>query len=386
MRVTAVGRRAGPPGAPSVPGMTENLTRTAAVLTLAGIPTGLAITGATTQAPLTAALTVTLAGLVLAVRRWPLGVFLLTVGIVASWRIAELIQAGWVWPASAALAALVLAGRLRTAVVAATATLLYGLNWDTFVYPHSADWVFAHLGGEALWIIAVLAAATAYRNTLRWRAEVAHRITADEQQRQLETGRRRAEERVEIARDLHDVVSHTLAVVGVHLNVALDAFDTEPDEAKAALKLAQEVRGRAMTDLKALVGVLRDGALPTLASLDRLLGQVRDAGLAVTCDEVGDPVRLPAPIATAVYRVVQEALTNTVRHAGATRVTVTLRYAPASVLVDVRDDGSGTADVVEGHGISGMRERVAALGGALTAGPGRTGFTVRATIPLPEPA
>ncbi|KHD78377.1 sensor histidine kinase [Actinoplanes utahensis] len=367
--------------------MTKNLTRAAAALTLAGVPTGLAITEGDTQAALTGSLAVTLAGLVLAVRRWPLAVFLLTFAIVAAWRVAGLIQAGWIWPASAALAGLVLAGRLRTAIVAAALTLLWGLNWDTFVYRHeSPDWVFAHLGGEALWIGAVLAAATAYRNTVRWRAEVAHRIAADEQQRALEAGRRRAEERVEIARDLHDVVSHTLAVVGVHLNVAIDAFDAEPDEAKAALKFAQEVRGRAMTDLKALVGVLREGELPAMESLERLLGQVREAGLAVSFNEIGDPVRLPAPVAAAVYRVVQESLTNTVRHAGATRVAVTVRYAPADVLVDVQDDGSGAAGIVEGHGISGMRERVAALGGALTAGPGRSGFTVRATIPLTEAA
>jgi len=92
---------------------------------------------------------------------------------------------------------------------------------------------------------------------------------------------------------------------------------------------------------------------------------------------------VPAPVATAVYRVVQEALTNTVRHAGATRVTVTLQYTPASVTVEVADDGAGNAGITEGHGIMGMRERVAALGGALTAGPGPgAGFTVRATIPI----
>ena len=110
----------------------------------------------------------------------------------------------------------------------------------------------------------------------------------------------RAEERIAIARDLHDVVSHTLAVVGVHLNVALDAFDTEPDEAKASLRLAQDVRGRAMTDLKALVGVLRDGELPALEGLDRLLDRVRAAGLEVSFNEFGDPVTVPAPVAAAL--------------------------------------------------------------------------------------
>jgi signal transduction histidine kinase len=103
----------------------------------------------------------------------------------------------------------------------------------------------------------------------------------------------------------------------------------------------------------------------------------------VSLNEFGERADVPAPVATAVFRVVQESLTNTVRHAGATRASVTLRYAPTSVVVDVQDDGSGTtAPAADGHGISGMRERVAALGGAVTAGPGRTGFAVRATIPI----
>ncbi|MEV0897536.1 sensor histidine kinase [Actinoplanes sp. NPDC049802] len=365
--------------------MTTNLTRTAAVLTLVGVPTGLALTGGLGETVLVGALAVSLAGLVLAARRWPLTVLVLCFCTVASWRVAGLIGAGWLWPATAALVALVLSGRLRTAIIASALMLFWGLNWDTFVHPHSADWVLAQLGGETLWVAAALAGASAYRSTLRWRAETVHRIAQDEQRRELEAGRRRAEERVEIARDLHDVVSHTLAVVGVHLNVALDAFDEEPEEAKASLKLAQEVRGRAMTDLKTLVGVLREDDLPAMESLERLISRVRDAGLHVSFNAVGDPVELPAPVATAVYRVVQESLTNTVRHAGATRVGVTLRYAPGSVLVDVHDDGTTTGPVTDGHGISGMRERVAALGGALTAGPVKNGFTVRATIPIAEP-
>jgi len=230
---------------------------------------------------------------------------------------------------------------------------------------------------------ALLAAATAYRNTVRWRDEVAHRLAQDEHEREIDARRRRAEERVEIARDLHDVVSHTLAVVGVHLNVALDAFDSDPDEARESLRLAQQVRGRAMTDLKSLVGVLREGApIDDLDGLERLAEQVRAAGVAVSLNEFGDRSEVPTPVATAVYRVVQESLTNTVRHAGASRVAVTVRYAPASVVVHVQDDGAGAGTMADGHGISGMRERVAALGGALTAGPGKTGFAVRATIPI----
>jgi signal transduction histidine kinase len=358
----------------------------AAALTGIGVPFGLALTGGTLDAVITASLAVTLAGLALLLRRWPLTVLIVSVLTVAALRGADLIGAGWAWPATAAFAAVVLAGRLRAAIVVAAGTLIYGFQWDFFVdLEHGPDWALTHVGGEALWTAAVLAAAHAYRNTRRWQSEVAARLHQDQHERELDARRRRAEERVGIARDLHDVVSHTLAVVGVHLNVAIDAFDTDPEEAKGALRLAQDVRGRAMTDLKALVNVLRDGAevepISGLEGLDRLATQVRDAGIEVSVIETGDRTTVPAPVATAVYRVVQESLTNTVRHAGASRVEVRLRYSDAEVDVEVVDNGSGAGPVADGHGISGMRERVAALGGALTAGASPSGFTVRATIP-----
>jgi signal transduction histidine kinase len=347
----------------------------------------LAITGGNVDAVMTACLAITLALLALLVKRWPLTALIVSLLFVVTWRAGDLVGTGWAWPATAAFIALVLADRLRTAVIVAACALSYGFTWDVFVdSTHGSNWALAHVGGEALWLAAALAGAHAFRSTRRWQDEVAGRMDRDRHERELEAGRRRAEERVDIARDLHDVVSHTLAVVGVHLNVALDAFDADPDEARAALRLAQDVRGRAMTDLKALVDVLRDGGLAEpaagLEELDRLAAQIRDAGLEVSLTEFGDRSDVPAPVATAVYRVVQESLTNTVRHAGASRAVVTVRYAPTSVLVDVRDNGAGAESVVDGHGISGMRERVAALGGALTAAGDKTGFTVRATIPI----
>jgi signal transduction histidine kinase len=273
-------------------------------------------------------------------------------------------------------------------VVTGVLTVWYGLIWDAFVEPGPSDRVLGQIGGEALWLAAVLAVALAYRSTRRWQEEVAARLQQSLHEQVLDALRRRAEERVGIARDLHDVVSHTLAVVGVHLNVALDAFDAEPEEARDALRLAQDVRGRAMSDLKSLVDVLREGnrietPAAGLEGLGGLTDQVRAAGIAVTVTELGERAEVPAPVATAVYRVVQEALTNTVRHAGAAHVAVTLHYSPASITVEITDDGAGGAQSTEGHGIMGMRERVAALGGALTAGGGPgTGFTVRAMIPI----
>ncbi|GAA2695753.1 two-component sensor histidine kinase [Actinoplanes palleronii] len=374
MRVTTAGRRAAPAPAPSV--LTMNFIYLAALATLLGVPAGLAMTGGDADTVMTVSLAVTMAGLVFAARRWPRTTLVMSVSIVGAWHTAHLIESGWVWPATAALVVVALTGHLRTAVITSVILLAFGVAWDGAVEQHTSAWVFSRLGGEGLWLIAALAAAVAYRNTGRWRDELAQRVSQ-------ESLHRHVEERVEIARDLHDVVSHTLGVVGVHLNVALDAFDDDPAEARASLRLAQEVRGRAMTDLKTLVGVLRSGALPGLDSLEGLVAQIRASGLAVSLNEFGDPVEVPAPVAAAVYRVVQESLTNTVRHAGATRATVTIRYAPDRVLVDVQDDGPGSAaPIVDGHGISGMRERVAALGGALTAGPGDRGFAVRASLPL----
>lgn len=393
MQVTAVGRRGSRAGEFSVGGMTFLVP----LLTFVGVPAGLALTGGHIDPVMTLTLGFWLAVAAFFVRRRPLSVLIFTVLTVVGWRTAGLISSGWVWPGTAALAALALAGRLRAAAITAGVGLLFGFGWDGFIFNsnvsyvrngvvvdgHGGAWAMAHVGGEALWLAAVLAAATAYRNTRLWRAEVSHRLTQDAHERELVTARRRAEERVEIARDLHDVVSHTLAVVGVHLNVALDSFDSDPAEARASLELAQQVRGRAMTDLKSLVTVLREGPVDDLDSVERLADQVRAAGIEVTLNEFGERGAVPAPVATAVFRVVQESLTNTVRHAGATKVSVTLRYAPDNVLVDVRDDGGGAAaEVTDGHGIAGMRERVAALGGALTAGPDHGGFTVRATIPI----
>lgn len=357
-----------------------------ALLTLVGVPAGLAVTGGNTDGAITMLLAFLLALLTLFARRWPRTVLIVSLLVVATLRAAELITSGWAWPATAAFAALVLAGRLRPALITGVVTIFWGVVWDYADASHGFDWTMAHVGADALWLAAVLAATQAFRSTRSWQQEVAARLTQDEHERELQAGRRRAEERVDIARDLHDVVSHTLAVVGVHLNVALDAFDTEPEEARGAVRLAQDVRGRAMTDLKALVDVLRAGGVAEpargLDGLETLAAQIREAGLEVTLTELGERTDVPAPVATAVYRVVQEALTNTVRHAQARRATVTLSYAPASVVVDVQDDGRGGAAIVDGHGIAGMRERVAALGGALTAAPGKTGFTVRATIPI----
>ncbi|MET0425301.1 MAG: sensor histidine kinase, partial [Actinoplanes sp.] len=170
----------------------------APALTLVGVPAGLVMTGGDVQTVMTLSLAGWLAVAALFVRRWPLTVLIVSLSMVAAMRYSSLISSGWVWPATAALVVLVLAGRLRAAAVTAGSSLLLGVGWDGFVQlEHGPNWTLAHVGGEALWVAAVLAVATAYRNTQRWQAEVAHRLTQDQHERELDARRRRAEERVD---------------------------------------------------------------------------------------------------------------------------------------------------------------------------------------------
>ncbi|MFC3499804.1 sensor histidine kinase [Micromonospora krabiensis] len=373
---------------PHVPGWV--VTALLAVATAAGVPAGVALAGGAVTVSGALPLAQTLAALVLLRSRWPLFTLLASVATVAAYRGAGLVEVGWVWPATVAFAATVLAGRIGGALAVGLGFLAYAANWEVTVGGRDPEWIAGHVGGEALWLAVVLAAALAYRNRRRWQDEVAARLEQSRHEQELAAGRRRAEERLRIARELHDVVSHTLAVVGVHLNVALDAVESAPGDARDALRLAQEVRGRAMADLGALVAVLRDdgvtGVESPVAQLDgvaALVQQVRSAGLRVTLDEVGDRSTVPTPVALAAYRVVQEALTNTVRHADAAQAVVTLRYAPDEVTVVVRDDGTAATGSAGGHGIAGMRERVEALGGRLAAGPADGGgFRVSAVLPV----
>jgi signal transduction histidine kinase len=193
------------------------------------------------------------------------------------------------------------------------------------------------------------------------------------------------EERLRIAREVHDVVAHSLAMINVQAGVGAHVADRRPDEAKQALLAIKEASKAALVDLRATLGVLRSGEdrapAPSLSRLDELLGSARGAGLAV--DVSGDPGDLPAPVDSTAYRIVQEALTNTVRHAVEAR-TVTVRFSRDDdcFVVEVQDDGRPVEAIV-GNGVRGMRERALALGGTLDARPrDEGGFVVRAELPL----
>lgn len=203
-------------------------------------------------------------------------------------------------------------------------------------------------------------------------------------------------ERVRIARDLHDVVAHHVSVMGLQAAACRRVLDKDREKAKAALAAVEEAARTAVEELRRMLGLLRSGRVgeepaPAGAGVDRLeelLVGARAAGLATTFEVHGEPVPVPESVSQAAYRVVQEAVTNTLKHAGARRIDVRVRYLASELEVDVVDDGRGGQPTGEsGLGLVGMRERVAAHQGVLQAGArDGGGFRVRARFPLTRAA
>ena len=236
---------------------------------------------------------------------------------------------------------------------------------------------------HAGWLVAVIAGVT--RNRRAYLAEARARALAADQ-RMAEYARRQAtEERLRIARELHDSLGHHLSLINVQASAALHRPD--PVRSEQALTAIKETSRETLRELRTTLGALRqDGAAPTAAApgLDRLADLVSTAGrsgLTIRTELAGD-APLPPEVDLAAYRIVQEALTNVTRHAAATAAVVRVRREHDDVLVEVEDDGTG-APGVPGTGILGMRERARALGGSLTTGPGTDGgFRVCARLPL----
>jgi signal transduction histidine kinase len=244
--------------------------------------------------------------------------------------------------------------------------------------------------------LAVLLAATAgsagaavgyYRAMLALaRAQLARETrTRDEVARRLV-----AEERLRIARELHDVVGHAMATISVQAGVGLHVAEQRPEQARAALTAIKTICDDGLTDVRAALGILRADPGHERGGLDRigdLIGTAEDAGLQVELDVTGEPHPLPEPVDLAAFRIVQEALTNVLRHSTARSARLGLVHEPAALRITVRDDGSPNGTQPRsgrGHGIAGMRERVRALSGRLTAAPHPDGgFEVRAVLPLP---
>jgi signal transduction histidine kinase len=219
--------------------------------------------------------------------------------------------------------------------------------------------------------------------------EKAERLAAEQEDRER---RAVADERTRIARELHDVVAHNVSVMVIQASAAGRVVERDPRRAAESAALIERTGREALGEMRRLFGTLgradADIALeaqPTLARVEELAATARTAGLEVEVSVEGEPVELPAGLDLAAYRVVQEALTNSLRHAGPARASVVVRYLPRRLEIEILDDGRGATETDGGgRGLVGMRERVALYGGELRVG-GRSegGFAVRATIPLP---
>ncbi|PZF84598.1 sensor histidine kinase [Jiangella anatolica] len=252
---------------------------------------------------------------------------------------------------------------------------------------------------SGLLILGVWGIGRAVRSRRLYTAELEDRARRLERANDVEVRAAIAEERSRIARELHDVVAHHVSVMTVQAAGARRALHRDVDRTADALEAIEEIGRSALAEMRRVVGVLRTpdgddrGAQPAtlapqpgLGDLDTLAEQMRDAGLPVDVTIDGEPGPVPVGVDLAAFRVIQEALTNTIKHAGPSTAAVHVRYLPSEVHVEICDDGHGVAAALEGrrpgHGLLGMRERVALYGGTLAAGPRRGGgYEVRAKIP-----
>jgi signal transduction histidine kinase len=266
------------------------------------------------------------------------------------------------------------------------------------------DWTVM-FSGLALAAVGWLAAENvqtrrAYFNGFVERA--AEREREREREREEWVLRASSDERLRIARELHDVVAHAMSIIAIRSGVARMVLQTRPQEASEALGIIEDTSRQALQELRSIVGMLRGTETdntpaqlepaPGLADLEQLLTQIGDAGVPVHLRIEGEPRRLPPGVDLSVYRIVQEALTNVVRHAFPATADLTLCYLPAEVTVEVTDTGrrsppastGGPSTNRNGQGLIGMHERVALYGGKLRAEPTPTGFHVFARIPTSQ--
>lgn len=271
--------------------------------------------------------------------------------------------------------------RVRAAVVLASlAMVALSMRWETGT------------ARELLFTLFVSAAAYALGRLQHTRqaytAAVEARAAELERANRIEAEQAAARERARIAREMHDILSHAVSIMIVQAEAGPVAVRRAPERAEAAFEAIAETGRDAMAQLRAMLGVLRsDEAAPRspqpgIVGLAELVDRVRAGGLRVSYERTGAVRELPAALEATVHRVVQEALTNVVKHAGAAAADVTLVYGPGTLTVTVTDDGRGPGGATGGHGLIGIRERAAAHGGTAWTGPGPggRGFSVRVEL------
>jgi signal transduction histidine kinase len=341
-------------------------------------------------------------GAVVAVRRrWPVAVF-------ATTALASLVYYGLDFPDGPGWLGLFVAiytltalgdGR-RSLVTAGVGIAVLAAGWliaAADIEPRAAiGWVFFRIGASVM--SAALGESVRTRRFIA--ADALERAELAERTREQEARARVDEERLRIAREVHDTVAHAIAIINVQSGVTAHVLDKRPERARQALEAIEQTSSQALQEMRAILGVLRDtndGRVPHpgLGQIDELTTKARDAGLSIDLQATSSPPPVPSAVGSAVYRILQESITNVIRHVGPTRVTVALDYGADTVEVRVTDEGprEGTrtdeaATHLEGRdepgrGILGMRERCQLLGGELDAGPvPGGGFAVTARLPL----
>jgi signal transduction histidine kinase len=377
-----------------------------AVAVAGAVELGVAVGGGSGAAPLDTQAWVLgglLAAPVLLRRRWPLQVLLACSVLLFAYYTFHRRNISPAPLLSLPLYDAALAGYLAWAIAIPAGYMAIGL----FVVGASTHQSLVSLAAEFLPGIAVLGLAVLLGEVIRGRralaAETAQRLQAAQEERDAEAARQVAEERLRIARDLHDTVAHSMATITVQAGSALHLLDGRDDNLRAALTAIRETSKEALGEMRTTLGQLRagrqDGDPQTRSGgLDRL-ASLRDAvtaaGAPVTISVEGTEQALPPDVDRVAYRILQEALTNVLRHAGpSARATVCLRYEPGVVAIRVTDDGGDAATGQDGagppaaqagggHGLTGMAERAAAVGGEVTAGAlAGGGFEVLARLPL----
>ena len=314
-------------------------------------------------------------------RRYPVTVAMFILAATAAYYLTSVYDGPAVIALIVALYSVAAEGRLQAALSNAAVAVI-GVGAGTLAGNKDFNGVAVFM--LAGWLVAVVALGTMRHGRFAFAEEKARR--------------RATEERLRIARELHDVIGHNVSLINVQASAALHRLNKHPQQAEEALAAIKESSRETLQELRATLGVLRQAGeeastrpAPGLARLDELVAAVKSAGLGVKVRNRGRVRALPAALDLAVFRIVQESLTNVTRHAhGATAVEVRLGFGERELSLAVEDNGDATAVVdrraashdTGGSGIQGMRERAVALGGELSAGPGpRGGFAVTARIP-----
>lgn len=335
------------------------------------------------------------AAALLARRRWPLAVFTVAFASTLAYGVLNF-PGGPIWvPLIVAFITMLTTGHRLVAYMSLPVgyAAFVGLANVVNDRPLPPFWIAA---GIAAWMLVLLAATELIRNRRAYRHANARREAEERRSRAEEARRQASEERLEIARELHDVLAHSISLVNVQAGVALELMDGRPEQVRVALTAIKQASRDALVEVQSVLGALRQpGELAprapsaSLRNIDELVQRTRMAGLDVVVRSAGDLATLPRTVDATGFRIVQEALTNVVRHAGAARVSIELCREGTVLTATVDDDGCGRAETSGtpdgGNGITGMRERAAALGGRVDAGArDGGGFVVRARLPLGE--